>query len=287
MVVEYNIMFSVVKCGYLPLLIFLATISTAHAQEDTGYRIELLVLRHLESFAVPMPLAELPDLSGLLDLPARARAKGEPDTLPEDPFYLGPSPSELPPPMGLFSDQLGARDGIAFLEERSERMDAVWRNLRLSAEFRPEVFFAWEQPAEGPFPELRVHNEEIIWIEDHHAAIRSSRSSYMFHYEVASGELAMAPIPSPVYHYALDGSASLRRSRFLHFDLDISFRSLAPGAEPGIAGPPLRNAQSAFQVHELRQSRQIRTGRMEYFDSPVLGALLWVSEIDWNKETTE
>jgi len=287
MVVEYNTMFSVVKRGYLTLSILLATFPTAHAQEETGYRIELLVLRHLESFAVPMPLAELRDLSGLLDLPARARAKGEPDSLPDDPFHLGPSPSELLPPLGLFSDQQGPWAGIAFLEKRSERMDAVWRNLRLSAEFRPEVFLAWEQPAEGPFPELRVHNEEIIWIEDHHAAMRSSRSSYMFHYEVASGELAMAPIPSPVYHYALDGSASLRRSRFLHFGLDLAFRSLAPGAEPGKAGPPLRSAQGVFQVYELRQSRQIRTQRMEYFDSPVLGALLWVSEIEWNKGATE
>lgn len=287
MVVEYNIMFSVVKRGYLTLIIILATISTAHAQEETGYRVELVVLRHLESFAEPSPLDELPDLSGLLDLPARAQAERGPSPLAENPFYLGPPLSELPPPLGPFPDQKGPLADIVLLQERSERMDAVWRNLRLSAEFRPEAFLAWEQPAEGPFPELRVHNEEIIWIEDHHVAVRGSGSSYVFHYEVGSGELAMAPIPEPAFHYALDGSVRLRRSRFLHLDLDLAFRSLAPGAEPGMAGPPLRSDHGVFHVYELRQSRQIRTERMEYFDAPVLGALLWVTEIEWNKGATE
>jgi hypothetical protein len=37
---------------------------------------------------------------------------------------------------------------------------------------------------------------------------------------------------------------------------------------------------SSFQVHELKQSRQVRTGRMEYFDGPVLGVLAWITAVE-------
>ncbi len=36
---------------------------------------------------------------------------------------------------------------------------------------------------------------------------------------------------------------------------------------------------SAFLVHRLEQSRPVRSGRMEYFDGPVLGVLAWLSDI--------
>lgn len=274
-----------IKDIFLILIIILVTTSAAAAQERTAYRVELLVLRHLDSFSEALPMTELPDLSGLLDL--RAQSDRDAPALAEDPFYLGAADSELPPPVGPFPDQRAPWADIVLLEQRSERMNTVWRNLRLSSEFRPEVFLAWEQSAEGPFPELRVHNEEVLWIEDPHAALRISGPAYVFHYVLERGELGMAPIPEPIYHYALDGSVRLRRSRFLHFDLDLAFRSLAPGALPGMSGPPLRGDLGVFEVHRLRQSRQVRTERMEYFDSPVLGALLWVTQIERNTEAIE
>jgi hypothetical protein len=36
---------------------------------------------------------------------------------------------------------------------------------------------------------------------------------------------------------------------------------------------------TSFLVHRLEQSRVVRTGRMEYFDGPVLGVLAWVTDI--------
>jgi hypothetical protein len=32
-------------------------------------------------------------------------------------------------------------------------------------------------------------------------------------------------------------------------------------------------------VHRLEQSRPVRSGRMEYFDGPVLGVLAWITDI--------
>jgi hypothetical protein len=54
----------------------------------------------------------------------------------------------------------------------------------------------------------------------------------------------------------------------------------APTPLPSIPGePPPLPLPSSFLIHRLEQSRPVRTGRMEYFDGPVLGVLAWVSDI--------
>jgi hypothetical protein len=42
-------------------------------------------------------------------------------------------------------------------------------------------------------------------------------------------------------------------------------------------------------VYRLEQTRPVRTGRMEYFDGPVLGVLAWITDISDSitPETTE
>lgn len=265
----------------------MAAMSTAAAQDKTGYRVELLVLRHLEGNAEPRSVPDLPDLSNVLDPLSGSGPNDDAAGVTEDPFYLGPPDAELLPPVGPFPDAQGPWSDLVFLEQRSERMNAVWRNLRLSGEFRPEAFLAWEQPAEEPFPELRVHNEEVLLIEDPYAAARATDSPYVFHYDLEHGALRLAPIPEPAYHYVLDGSVRLRRTRFLHFDLDLAFWAGAAGTPAGMAGPPLRADYGGYRAYELRQSRQVRTDRMEYFDSPVLGALLWVTEIEMDNGSDE
>lgn len=262
---------------YLTLIITIVTTSAAAAQEARAYRVEVLLLRNLEATTEPKTATEPLDFTTALDLGAQAANSPGPA---EDPFYLGPPDSELRPPAGPFPDGKGPRGDIRRLTQRSERMNTVWRNLRLSGEFRPETFLAWEQPAEPPFPLLRVHNEEIVAVDDPWAPTRVARSEYVFVYDLENGALRLAPIPAPEYHYALDGSVRLRRSRFLHIDLDLAYRSSVPAATARNFGPPLLPAYQGYQAHRLKQSRQVRTGRMEYFDSPALGALVWVSEIE-------
>lgn len=265
---------------FLILILVFGIHPCAWSQEQRGYRVEVLVLRHLDGAGEPWPAAELPDLEALLDLEARERALAGPPELPEDPFDLAPQPDELLPPLGPFPDEREPWAGVRRLGERSERMQAVWRNLRLSAEFRPEIFLAWEQPGDEPFPLLRIHGEEILARDDAFAHMRYLAPAYAFQYHLESGDMLLKPIPDPKIHYTIDGSIRLRRSRFLHLDLDIGFYSPAPGTFMGLAGPPLLPAHQAYYVFPIRQSRQVRTGRMEYFDSPVLGVLAWVTEIE-------
>lgn len=273
----------------------LSAAADAAAQEETGYRIELLILRNLDTVAEPKLVAELPDLSQALDLEERQAAE---EAISEDPFYPGPPDAELLPPVGPSPDVEIPWADIHLVGERSEQMNSVWRNLRLSAEFRPEAFLAWEQPAEEPFPLLRVHNQEILLVDDPFEMMRPLRpvpdedpeeggrqwSGYVFNYQPDSGGLVLGQLPEPRYHYVLDGTVRLRRSRFLHFELDLGYFLPLPAGLSGIAGPPLLAEFQGFPEYELRQSRQVRTGRMEYFDSPVLGALVWITEFEYPEE---
>ena len=105
-------------------------------------------------------------------------------------------------------------------------------------------------------------------------------------------------LPPPKHFYALDGTISLVRSRFLHLYLDLQQREavFAPAGAPEVIHMPrgLRTmptappgdavgadpAPTAFRVFSMEQSRQVRTGQVEYFDGPVLGVLAYVTEIE-------
>jgi hypothetical protein len=82
----------------------------------------------------------------------------------------------------------------------------------------------------------------------------------------------------------------LRRTRFLHLDLDLVLRE-AVFDDPAEALPPVLSQGSrpgeleeapeptSFLIHKLEQSRQVKSNRMEYFDGAVLSALAWISSV--------
>ena len=89
--------------------------------------------------------------------------------------------------------------------------------------------------------------------------------------------------------YRIDGSLQLKRSRFLHLYLDLEYREISPqrSVEAGFlnanvqqidSGAPVAESD-AFGVYELKQNRQISTGKMQYFDTPFLGALVYVTSM--------
>ncbi len=74
-----------------------------------------------------------------------------------------------------------------------------------------------------------------------------------------------APRGQPRADYRLDGSLQLRQRQFRHADLDLVWRELVDTDEG-----------AELKLHRLNQSRPIRFGRLEYFDSAWLGALVLV-----------
>jgi hypothetical protein len=275
--------------------------------QDTRYRVELLVLTHLNHGQEPRAIKHLPDYSPATDFltPPEEEAVEEEEAsgaaieeAAEPQLDLGPL---LDPETGELLEVEEGPDpnALVHIEEMSEVMQEAWRRLRLSAPFRPEQYLSWEQGSEAPFPALRVHDLAVVSVDDPYAELRvdieaqgraDTEDESVIVFADAAGMDALSEIeppalPDPTLYYRLDGSAVLRRTRFLHLDLDLQLRepvreealpaTYTPQAEEFERPPP-----SSFLVHELKQSRQVKSGRMEYFDGPVLGVLAFSTSIE-------
>ena len=205
---------------------------------------------------------------------------------------------------------------VVHIETMSEVMQESWRRLRLSGPFRPEQYLAWEQGADEPFHLLRIHNEEIVLLDDPYADLRAETEQEADAAAtegeepiVFSNQGSILPgepepeeeieLPEPTRFHQIDGTVMLKRSRFLHLVLDLELREAVfdeiamtqaliarEEAEDGEIEMP---SPSSFLIHSLQQSRQVKTARMEYFDGPVLSVLAYlipveVSEDDINTE---
>lgn len=304
-----------------------AGIATA---QDKRYRVEILVLTHLQHDAEPREEMWLRDFSESLDF---LKAPEEEDADSENQVGdegIQPTANEAVPAdtMAATSAETGlvAEEGeleeipwadVVPVETMGEAMQEAWRRLRLSAPFRPEQYLSWEQSADEPFPSLRIHNQEIVLIDDPYADLRAQLA------EDESGEGTGEPIvfsdqgsilpgdpeaeseeeselPEPTLFHQIDGTVMLRRSRFLHLDLDLELREAIydemamtralmeqeqfegeiPEAhsETGLPQP------SSFLIHRLQQSRQVKTARMEYFDGPVLSVLAYISSVEVDED---
>lgn len=286
------------KVYLIYFILSLVVAQTALAADSSRYRVELIVFAHLQHDAAPLDVKRLQDYSAALDFLAPASADDEQEPAGTDDAAASgrqndaldadsvEAPGEQP---GAPTDpaENDLPQGTVHLPELGEQMQEAWRRLRLSGPFRPLQFLAWEQSGAAPFPSLRLHDLEIVLTEDpwadarvaHHASINPGVDTPDG--AVAAGE----PLPPPAHYYRLDGTATLTRSRFLHLALALELRDpVWPEAASPSAPPPLRDgggqpAPAAFLVHRLEQSRVVHTGRMEYFDGPVLGVLAWVTDV--------
>jgi hypothetical protein len=279
--------------------------------QDYRYRVEVLVLSHLDNSSEPREFHRLDNYSDAIDYltppppeeaaDTDAAQEREAPELPENAAALDAEPAEEELPR------------VIHIEEMSELMKENWRRLRLSAPFRPQQYLSWEQAGDEPFPALRMHNLEVVLVEDPWAEERLLLEEQAL--EAHEGGLASGPdatedalgeagedenedgLPDPYVYYQLDGTITLRRSRFLHLDVRLDWRepmyedsmanngaptaasatSLLPSYPSETEAPPV---PSAFLVHRLEQSRLVRTGRLEYFDHPMLGLLAYITRFE-------
>jgi len=293
-------------------LVLFAAMQPVAAAENSRYRVELIVLTHLGHDEQPREALLLEDYSAALDFLTPPAETETPSATPS--ATPGATPTERLPAAdtgtGESEESSAVPDAetdpwnvVSHVPELGERMQDAWRRLRLSEPFRPLQYLAWEQGGDAPFPTVRVHDLEVILSAEPAAAGPTAEAPQ----ELAPAPdqdpaHSPAPVPAdvaeapPIRHYRLDGAASLTRSRFLHLSIAMELREpLYEGAEPagatprgmdspdaspgGVPDAPEQPAPTGFLVHELVQSRAVRTGRMEYFDGPVLGVLAWVTDI--------
>ncbi len=291
---------------YTIYLIFFITIlitATAVFGQDKRYRIEVLVLTHLGHTEEPREVKWLEDYSDSVDFLSPPKEEGDEEgneegdaveetNVGEEQYTAGSGETGMPEDVALPDDNSNA---VVHIEEMSEVMQEAWRKLRLSAPFRPEQYLSWEQGSQAPFPVLRVHDLEVVLIEDAYAELRKpSEDETIVFGDMAGdepGENGEEPeLPDPTLFYRLDGTVTLTQTRFLHLDLDLQLREALFDAEwmsnnaavvdrSGQENPDER-LPTSFLVHRLQQRRQVKTARMEYFDNPVLGALVFVTGIE-------
>lgn len=154
-------------------------------------------------------------------------------------------PARLPPPDGALSTDDAAAlaaSGITVLADGAFGLDTEWARLRNSRNLRPLARLAWIQqapPAERG-PRLRLRQGEPM-------------------------SVTVADTLLPVSLSALEGSVALRRSRFLHLDVDLHFTE----------------AQAdSWRQYQLRDTRRMRRDELHYLDSPKLGVLARVTQVD-------
>jgi hypothetical protein len=230
------------------LLALLLLLPAAIHAESGAYRVELLVFSHADSAAVPL------EVDGLRSFATAYPLDGE----------LLPRHAADPAPLDVTSDML----------------QDIRRRLERSAGYEPLLFIAWEQSRIDFQPPVRVHDGEVIF------------ESLRFPGGIAFIDLREPDLLAPYLdrHYRLDGMVQLRRSRFLHLDLDLEYREevFTRGAVLPATAEEARLSGLAWQgeavpasdsslVHVLQQSRQIRTGQLQYFDTPFLGVLARVT----------
>jgi hypothetical protein len=258
----------------LPLiLIFLCSAALA---ESGAYRVEVIIFRNLAVTAEAIESEELRSFSHFPDLQEPVPVIGVSDEPVKDPVAVIPEklPGETPEPR---RDDLP--DDLHVVAQKGPAVDDAWRRLRSSRDYRPLLYEAWEQNRTDYYPPMRVHNQQIIDTRLHPPTA------------IMVADLTMDD-PLAAYRstfYQLDGSVQLRRSRFLHLFLDLEYREEPPqvvsnpgflsGNTPGTETVTGIESSTDHRVFGLKQNRQIRTGQMQYFDTPYFGALVLVTAL--------
>lgn len=239
---------------YVLAMVLALSIATVTHADSGAYRVEVLVFRHTENREEPESVDKVRSFHELFDL---------------DDAMVGDTPR-----VAEFADGSFA---------------SLWRRLDRLSGYEPLTRVAYIQSRIDYHPPVRLHNAEVIAEELHFPGAVI--------YIDLSRDGMMAPFLAPLYR--LDGFVQLRRSRFLHIDLDLEYRVDDPAwlaafppvdfederfveasvqrdlfgrSQAEAASPP-----EPFRVYRLRQSRQVRTDNVHYFDSPTLGALVRVT----------
>lgn len=73
----------------------------------------------------------------------------------------------------------------------------------------------------------------------------------------------------------LEGTVRFYQSRFLHVDVELLLRE-----DGGHGSTTTAAADAGPRVYRISEQRRIRSRRVNYFDHPKFGALVWVAPVD-------
>lgn len=171
------------------------------------------------------------------------------------------------------------------LGDLSKPIQRAMDRLLDAPEYEPVTARAWIQLAVRgrPTATLRIHDQTMVDLIEP----GDDRSLVPEPHVLPFGPLVETPQPG-LEIYRLDGSLRLRQRQFLHLDLDVVWQSRArsvadrmlPTDESTAASSGPEIAQGEWQLHRLKQSRIVKPGRFEYFDSSLFGVLVWIERFE-------
>lgn len=222
------------------VILFLLLMSSAVSAESGAYRVEIIVFQNLAVTADGIKVDEFRSFS---PFPALLEA-------------------DLP-------------DDLKAIDQKSMRMDGIWQRLKSSKGYRPLLFAAWEQNRTDYYPPIRIHDE--VPVDEQLRPPTRMMTTYLAAEDPLAADLN--------YFYRLDGTVQLRRSRFLHLYLDLEYRQKNEQAGTDAQATffsikdPALSKSVAYNVFPLQQSRQVRTGEFQYFDTPYFGVLILITAV--------
>jgi len=164
-------MYYVTKLIYFIILVLCANPLLA---QDTRYRVELLVLTHLNHGEEAADSNEISDYSSAIDFltPVEETEEDAEEETKIENLARMEAAEPLPQIIDSEVEEEPDPNALVHMEEMSEVMRETWRRLRLSAPFRPQQYLSWEQGNQEPFPALRIHDLEVIMSKDKYAKQR-------------------------------------------------------------------------------------------------------------------
>ena len=170
-----------------------------------------------------------------------------------------------------------AASGLPYMQlsAPSARMNSVWTKLQHSSAYEPLMRSAWAQPAIDRASALFVRIGTLPTVTPAATAV-----------SVAPATSAPLNIPNTVY-----GIARLSTTGpYLHFDIDLVFCGLpakhlfSSPAVPATSAPSVASMSvtassmaPVCQPYRLTQGRKLDAGKLNYFDSPMFGALVLIT----------
>ena len=155
------------------------------------------------------------------------------------------------------------------LPQGNHQLGGVRRVLELSRDYRPLLHVSWQQPG------LDARDVRAIHLDNTRFEKKTAEQD-----EPPAGEEWDQPEYVPPVK-VFDGIIRLRKSRFLHLDVDFAYFPDVleqPGLDsPGGAGDPGRLPADYVR---LTESRRVKPDELHYFDHPLFGLIIQVRRLE-------
>jgi hypothetical protein len=160
------------------------------------------------------------------------------------------------------------------LSEDNNRLEGIYRVLRLSREYRPLYHVSWQQPGLSDKQAKPIH-------------IQSENFENLFELTIPT-LMVSDSMPIELYEptkLIVDGTLQIRSSLYLHIDLDfVLFRK--PTVDNAEVHEQLETGLIANRINNpadyvrLTESRRIKLNELHYYDHPLFGVIVQVSRYE-------